>query len=119
MIRAAYFERMRGVLEDGSLVALQEHQRVVMRHGASKNRLRHILNLADYYVTLCREYLAAVPAESLDFDPARFRELSDAAIQLFELVASHDGRPEKLEATRSLEAFLALTLSIDSDRFDS
>jgi len=67
---------------------------------------------------LSREYLAAVPPESLGFDPARFRELVDAAIRLFELVASHDGRPEKLEAARSLEAFLALTLSVDADRFD-
>lgn len=119
VIRAVYFEKMRAVLPDGSLLALQELQRVVQRHGASKNRLRHILRLADYYVRLSREYLTAVPPESLEFDPARFRELSDAAIQLFELVASHDGRPEKLEATRSLEAFLALTLTIDADRFDS
>ena len=119
VVRAVYFEKMRSVLENGSLVALQELQRVVTRHGGSKNRLRHLLRLADYYVRLSREYLTAVPPESLTFDPAQFRELSDAAIQIYELVASHDGRPEKLEATRSLEAFLALTLTIDADRFDS
>lgn len=119
VVRAEYFSKMRGVLDDGSLVALQELQRVATRHGASKNRLRHLLRLADYYVRLSREYLMAIPPESLGFDPARFREISDAAIQLYELVASHDGRPEKLEATRSLEAFLALTLRVDADRFDS
>ncbi len=119
VVRAIYFEKMRAVLTDGSLLALQEFQSVVARHGASKNRLRHILRLADYYVRLSHEYLTAVPPESLDFDPAQFRELSDAAIQLFELVASHDGHPEKLEATRSLEAFLAVILTIDADRFDS
>ena len=117
-IRAQYSIATRAVVEDGTLFALQELQRVVTRHGASKNRLRHLLRLADFYETLSREYLAAVPAESLEFDPARFSELVDAAIRLFELVASHDGRPEKLEATRSLEAFLALTLSVDADRFD-
>lgn len=117
-IRAQYSVAMRVVLEDGNLLALQELQRVVTRHGASKNRLRHLLRLANFYETLSREYLDAVPPESLDFDPAKFRELVDSAIQLFELVASHDGRPEKLEATRSLEAFLALTLRIDADRFD-
>lgn len=117
-IRAQYSVATRAVVEDGTLFALQELQRVVTRHGASKNRLRHLLRLADFYETLSREYLAAVPPQSLDFDPARFRELVDAAIRLFELVASHDGRPEKLEATRSLEAFLALTLSVDADRFD-
>lgn len=117
-IRAQYSVAMRVVLEDGNLLALQELQRVVTRHGASKNRLRHLLRLANFYETLSRDYLDAVPPESLEFDPAKFRELVDSAIQLFELVASHDGRPEKLEATRSLEAFLALTLRIDADRFD-
>lgn len=117
-IRAQYSVATRAVVEDGTLLALQELQRVVTRHGASKNRLRHLLRLADFYEILSREYLDAIPPESLDFDPARFRELVDAAIRLFELVASHDGRTEKLEASRSLEAFLALTLSVDADRFD-
>jgi hypothetical protein len=117
-IRAQYSVAMRVVVQDGTILALQELQRVVTRHGASKNRLRHLLRLADFYEVLSREYLAALPPESLGFDPAKFRELVDAAIQLFELVASHDGRPEKLEATRSLEAFLALTLRVDADRFD-
>ncbi|OUW15739.1 MAG: hypothetical protein CBD18_08290 [Opitutales bacterium TMED158] len=118
MIRARYFRGMRFVLPDGTLLALQELQRVATRHGASKNRLRHLLALADFYAQLAREYTEAVPPASLAFDPARFSELSDASIQLYELVGSHDGRPEKLEATRKLEAFLALTLGIDADRFD-
>ena len=80
--------------------------------------MRHLLALADFYAQLAREYTEAVPPASLAFDPARFSELSDASIQLYELVGSHDGRPEKLEATRKLEAFLALTLGIDADRFD-
>jgi len=117
-IRAQYSVATRSVVPDGTLFALQELQRVITRHGSSKNRLRSLLRLADFYETLSREYLDAVPPESLDFDPAKFRELVDAAIRLFELVASHDGRPEKLEATRSLEAFLALTLRVDADRFD-
>ncbi len=117
-IRAEHSVAIRSVVEDGTLLAVGELQRVVTRHGASKNRLRHLLRLANFYATLGREYLAAVPPESLAFDPARFRELFDAAIALYELVASHDGSPEKLQATRSLEAFLALTLSIDADRFD-
>jgi len=116
--RAAYFVAIRAVLPDGTLRALQELQRVATRHGASKSRLRHLLRLADFYAELSREYLDAVPPASLAFDPARLRESADAAIRLYELVASHDGRPEKLEASRRLEAFLALTLGIDADRFD-
>lgn len=117
-VRARYFVEIRHVVPDGTLVALQELQRVATRHGASKNRLRHLMRLGDFYADLAREYLDAIPPESLTFDPARFRELADAAIQLYELVGSHDGRPEKLEASRNLEAFLALTLTIDADRFD-
>ena len=116
--RAAYFVATRNVHLDGTLVALQELQRVAARHGASKLRLRHLLDLAEFYVVLAREYVAAIPPASLDFDPARFAEISDAAIRLFELVGSHDGRPEKLEATRQLEAFLALGLGIDADRVE-
>lgn len=118
VVRAMYFVEIRHVVPDGTVVALQELQRVATRHGASKNRLRHLLRLGDFYAALAREYLDAVPPESLTFDPARFRELADAAIQLYELVGSHDGRPEKLEAARNLEAFLALTLTIDADRYD-
>ncbi len=119
VVRALYFVEMRSALNDGTLIALQELQRVVTRHGASKYRLRHLLRLADFYATLSRKYLAAIPPESLLFDPAQFHEMADPAIQLYEMVASHDGRPEKLEAARSLEAFLALILTIDADRFDS
>ena len=115
--RAGYFVAMRHALPDGTVRALQELQRVTTRHAASKNRLRHLLRLADFQVELAREYALAVPPESLDFDPAHFRELAEGAIQLYELVGAHDGRPEKIEATRKLEAFLALTLGIDADRF--
>jgi len=117
-IRAHYFVEMRFAIPSGHLIALQELQRVATRHGSSKKRLGHLLRLADYYAELSRQYIAAAPAEGLRFDPARFRELSDAAIQLYEVVASHDGHPEKLEAARSLEAYLAFTLGIDADRFD-
>jgi hypothetical protein len=119
VVRALYFVEMSSALDDGILIALQELQRVVTRHGSSKFRLRHLLRLADFYATLSRKYLTAIPPESLLFDPAQFHEMADPAIQLYELVASHDGRPEKLEAARSLEAFLALILTIDADRFDS
>jgi hypothetical protein len=33
------------------------------------------------------------------------------------MVAARDGTPEKLEASRKLEAFLAFALRIDRDRF--
>jgi hypothetical protein len=51
------------------------------------------------------------------FDPVRFQELIEGASRLYEMVASRDGTPEKLEASRRLEAFLAFSIRIDRDRF--
>jgi hypothetical protein len=116
-VRAAWFVDNRSWVPDGALRAASELQRVVARHGPSKRRLRHLLTLADYFERLAHEYVAASPPESLEFDPADFQELVDPTTQLFEVVAAHDGTPEKLEASRRLEAFLAFTLMVDSDRF--
>jgi hypothetical protein len=116
-VRASWFVHNRQGVADGSLRAAAELQRVITRHGPSKRRLRHLLSLADYFQTLAQEYVAASPPESLQFDPAEFRELVDPTTSLYEAVAAHDGTPEKLEASRKLEAFLAFTLVVDRDRF--
>ena len=117
VIRARYFVTMRHALPDGSLRAVSELQRVVTRHGPSKNRLRHMLDLADFYAALAEDYAKANPPESLRFDPVVFQELADGASQIYQSVASEDGTPEKLEAARHFEAFLAFTLQVDRDRF--
>jgi hypothetical protein len=115
--RARYFTALRKVLPEGDLRAVAELQRVVVRHRESKNVNRHILALADLYADLAVEYVDVNPPESLRFDPARFQELIDGASDLYEMVANRDGTPEKLEASRRLEAFLAFALRIDRDRF--
>jgi hypothetical protein len=117
--RAKWFESMRYALPNGHVRAVAERQRVANRHRASHRQLQHVLALADLYAALAREYVEAVPPESLDFDPPRLRELIDAASQLYQRVAARDGAPEKLEASRKLEAFLAFTLQVDRDRFAS
>jgi len=115
--RGQYFAGLRQVLPDGDVRAVAELQRVVVRHPDSKNLNRHLLALADLYVDLAVEYAGAHPPEGLSFDPARFQELIDAGTRLYEMVANQDGTPEKLEASRRLEAFLAFALAIDNDRF--
>jgi hypothetical protein len=115
--RGQYFAGLRKVLPDGDVRAVAEFQRVVVRHPDSKNLNRHLLSLADLYVDLAVEYAGAHPPEGLNFDPARFQELIDAGTRLYEIVANQDGTPEKLEASRRLEAFLAFALAIDNDRF--
>jgi hypothetical protein len=115
--RAKWFESMRYALPNGHVRAVSERQRVINRHAASHRQLQHLLALADLYAALAREYVEAVPPESLGFDPPRLRELVDAASQLYQRLAARDGSPEKIEASRKLEAFLAFTLQVDRDRF--
>ena len=115
--RARYFEARRKLDPDGDVRALAEAQRVVTRHRESKDANRHMLELADLYAALAAEYVEARPPESLWFDPPVFQEFVDAASRLYEAVANQDGTPEKLEASRRLEAFLAFTLRVDRDRF--
>ncbi len=117
LVRARYFAALRHVLPDGHVRAVAEAQRVVARHPASKDALRHLLALANLYGELAGEYVEAHPPEGLRFDPPRFQELVDAASRLYQRVASQDGTPVKLEAARRLEAFLAFTLQVDRDRF--
>ena len=115
--RARYFVRLRDVVPEGDLRAVGELQRVALRHGASKHAARHQLALADLYVDLSVEYVASHPPEGLHFDPAHFRDLVDSGARLYEIVSARDGRPEKIEASRRLEAFLAFAVSVDRDRF--
>jgi len=115
--RARYFTAMRHALQNGNLRAVAEWQRVIARHGPSKLRRRHMLEAANLYAELAYVYVIAMPPESLTFDPPMFRELVDGATHLYEAVAHQDGTPEKLEASRRLEAFLAFTLQVDGDRF--
>lgn len=115
--RARYFADLRHILPDGDLLAIAEYQRLATQHSDSKLINRHLLVLADLYADLAVEYADANPPETLRFDPPRFQEYIDAASQIYEMVANKDGTPEKLEASRRLEAFLAFALRIDRDRF--
>jgi len=115
--RAHYFVARRSLDPGGNVRALGELQRVMTRHRESKNANRHLLDLADLYAAMAEEYVESRPPESLLFDPPAFQELVDSASQLYEAVANQDGTPEKLEAARRLEAFLAFTLRVDRDRF--
>jgi hypothetical protein len=117
VVRARYFVAMRHSLTNGQIRAVGELQRLIVQHSASKNSNRHMLDLADLYAALAEEYTQVNAPESLNFDPAKFQELVDAASQIYQSVASEDGTPEKLEAARRFEAFLAFTLKVDRDRF--
>ena len=115
--RARYFGELRRTLPDGDVRAVAELQRVADRHAQSKNAPRHLLALADLYVDLATEYVETHPPEGMLFDPAEFQDLVDSAARVYEMVAARDGTPEKVEASRRLEAFIAFSLTIDRERF--
>lgn len=115
--RARYFTELRRSLPDGDVRAVAELQRVADLHAQSKNAPRHLLALADLYVDLATEYVERNPPESMLFDPAEFEDLVDSAARVYEMVAARDGTPERIEASRRLEAFIAFSLSIDRERF--
>lgn len=115
--RARFFLARRRIDPEGDVRAVAELQRVATRHRESKDRNRHLLALGDLYAALATEYVETRPTESLRFDPPAFQDLVDSAARLYEVVANQDGTPEKLEASRRLEAFLAFTLRVDRDRF--
>lgn len=115
--RARYFLRARTLIPDGDLRAVSELERVAAEHADSARAERHLLTLANLYADLSTEYIERHPPQGLDFDPAAFRDLVDSGARVYELVAARDGTPEKVEATRKLEAFLAFALGVDRDRF--
>lgn len=115
--RARYFLHVRTLIPDGDLRAVSELERVAAEHADSEQTERHLLALANLYAELSTEYVEEHPPEGLDFDPAAFRDLVDSGARVYELVAARDGTPEKIEATRRLEAFLAFALGVDRDRF--
>lgn len=115
--RARYFTELRRSLPDGDVRAVAELQRLTERHAESKNAPRHLLALADLYVDLATEYVERHPPEGMLFDPAEFQDLVDSAARVYEMVAARDGTPERIEASRRLEAFIAFSLSIDRERF--
>jgi len=117
MARADYVVDTRRLQPDGDVRALAALQRLVMDHRESKNANAHLLALADLYAQLALEYVERHPPEALSFDPPHFEELVESASRLYQAVSNQDGAPEKLEAARRLEAFLAFTLKVDRDRF--
>lgn len=115
--RLRYFVATRQLFLDGDLRAVAEFQRLISRHRDSKYANRHILDLANLYTDMAKEYTSDNPPAGLHFDPISFEELVDGATQIYKHIARLDGTPEKLEAARRLEAFLAFTLRVDVDRF--
>jgi tetratricopeptide (TPR) repeat protein len=110
--RARYYRARRLLNPALETLALQQYQRLIRRHRESKLRNRHLLELADFYAELARDYAHRFPPPSLSFDPATFDEYAFGATRVYEAVAHQDGAVEKIEAARKLEAFLAFSIGV-------
>ena len=110
--RARYFRARRALDPALEGVVLHQYQLLVRDHRESKLRNRHMLELADLYAELARDYAHRFPPASLGFDPATFDEYAFGATRLYEAVAHQDGSIEKVEAARKLEALLAFSLGV-------
>jgi len=116
LARARYFAARRLLDPRLDALALQQYQRLVENHAASKNRLRNLVALGESYCALARDYAARVPSQSLNFDPATFDEYAFGCTRILESVSQQDGEIEKVEATRKLEAFIAFQLQVYDER---
>lgn len=114
--RAQYFAARSALVPGLAALALELHQELVSEHAPSKHHNRNLLELADFYATLSRRYVARFPPVSLDFDPGAFDEYAFGARRLYEVVSRQDGTVEKIEAARKLEAFLGFTLSVYDEK---
>jgi len=114
--RAEYFLARSTIEPWLDVIALQQYQHLVQQNSKSKKRNRHMLDLADAYASLARQYTDRVPPVSLGFDPATFDEYAFGATRLYEAVSRQDGAVEKIEASRKLEAFLAYTLGVYEEK---
>lgn len=115
--RAEYLVHVRRLYADGDVRAVAALQKLIVDNRNSKNANAHLLALGNLYARIARDYVQDHPPEGLTFDPPHFEELVDAAARLYEVVSNQDGAPEKIEASRRLEAFVAFTLKVDRDRF--
>ncbi len=115
-LRADYFAARSALDPRLDAFALRLRQEVVQRHRDSKLQVRHLLALADFYAELAERYARRAPPHGLEFDAAIFDEYAFGATRIYETVSHRDGRVEKLEAARKLEAFLAFTLQVYDDR---
>ena len=97
-------------------LALDQFRALVANHPNSRNRYRHLLDLADFYAALSRRYVREAMPASLRFDPATFDEYAYNTTRLYETVSQQDGAVEKVEATRKLEAFLAFQLQVHDEK---
>jgi len=112
--RSGSFTRLRDVMPDGELRAVSELERVATRHGESKVRRAPPLALADL-TRSSLDYVADHPPRACSSIPARSGPRG-LRLAIYEMVASRDGAPEKIEAAPGSRRSSPFAV-VDRDRF--
>jgi hypothetical protein len=87
----------RRALQNGNEMAERSLRFLIQKHADSKNLPGHILELADFYADLARDYVAEHD-RPLAFEEEEFTRRTDRALDTYRKVATWDGAHDKPEA---------------------
>jgi hypothetical protein len=92
-------------LADGIETAVQSAAFLVTKHVDSRTAPTHVIQLADLYANLARDYVVAHP--EANFDEHVFSQQIARALEVYARISALDGIPEKPEAQAKLGALQA------------
>ncbi len=110
--KVAFAELNRSRLKDGNQLVIIGYSQLITKHRQSKNLYGYLLDFADYYVRLAKEYAAQNDPEGLSFELETFDQLANSALKFYTEVAQKDGLTEKIEAEGKIKSLQALTEKI-------
>ena len=106
--KVAFVEANRYRLKDGNQLVILGYGQLVTKHRQSKNIYRFLLDFADFYVQLAKDYAAQYDPEGLTFDLKIFEQFAKSALKFYTEVVQVDGILEKIEAQGKIEALRGL-----------
>ena len=104
---ALFLQKNRNLISDGTRRAVKAWEEIIEEHSESKNYPGHRMMLADFYVSMAKEYVSRRPPERIGFNWEIFRSYVFPARDVYYQISKMDGYPEKLEASGKLEAVMA------------
>jgi tetratricopeptide (TPR) repeat protein len=102
--KVAFVEANRYRLKEGNQLTIVGYSQLVTKHQQSKNIHRFLIDFADFYIILAKEYASQYDPEGLVFDFKVFDQFVRSALKLYTEVAQVDGILEKIEAQGKIEA---------------
>lgn len=106
-LKTEYLQVNRHRLQGGNDLVIEAYQVLITTHASSKHRNEYVVELADFFVALAKEYARVNPPPGRAFRWQEFSEWANKAWRLYADVAEKDGSPEKVEAQGKLQALQA------------